>query len=213
MFMRCVCISMHMTRPSEQQPRTAVSLFKNIVTVLICVSLFAVPVSAQFMMGPLNEGPQQSLNLDCLDESESEISNRLTTFANRALDILPTSVRNRVVNERVSIKVGSSTYFSAVVNEQTQIESVQAGQIEDPTLIAETDCETIERISSSDSPSVTLRRSISQGDITWRGVNPSSDAAVSYGSKGVQAYHIADNSEVGNVDDGTDGFTNGLSYS
>lgn len=203
-----------MTRPSEQQPRTPVSLFKTIMTVIICVSLFAVPVSAQLMMvEQISEDPQQTLNLDCLDESESEIASRLATFANEALDILPNSVRNRVVNERVSIKVGSSTYFSAVVNEQTQIESVQAGRLEDPTLIAETDCETIERISSSDSPSVTLRRSISQGDITWRGVDPSSDAAVSYGSKGVQAYHIAENSEVGNVNDGADGFTNGLAYS
>jgi hypothetical protein len=192
-----------------------VRVLKNAVTVILCVLVFVVPVQAVALGGTGSfdiDGDGPAANLDCLDEDRGEISDQLGRLAGRTMDILPESVQNRVVGEKLSIIVGGSSYFAATVSETGTIERVRTGQAENPTVIVRTECQTVADIESAASPTAALERSISRGDVRLRGTSTTSDAAASYGGKGIQAYHITQSSETGNVQDGTDGFTSGLVY-
>lgn len=209
-----------MTEHSGLIKRLDSSAIKNLATVVACVLLFTVPISAQVLaaaptdMAGNHEASKATvfMNLDCLEQDESEVTSQMESYAKRTMNILPASIRNRAADERIIISIEGTTYFSAVVSEQANVEQVRTGRLEDPTIKAETDCVTIQRISTADSPSTALEKSISQNDIEWEGVSASKDAAVAYGSKSVQTYHIVKSGETGDVKDGADGFTNGLVY-
>lgn len=191
-----------------------VTALKNAVTVVLCVLVFVVPVQAVAMGGAGslvdNNGPVA--NLDCLDEDQSEISERLGSLAEQTMAILPESVQSRVVGEQLSIIVGGGSYFAATVSEAGTVEQVRIGQAEDPTVVVRAECQTVADIQASESSSAALERSISRGEVTLQGTSTTSDVAASYGSKGVQAYHITQSSETGGVEEGTDGFSSGLVY-
>lgn len=191
-----------------------VSALKNAATVGICVLVFLLPIQAVALGGTpsvsADGGP--AANLDCLNEDQDEISDQISEFAGQTVDILPDSVRTRVVGEQLSIVIGGSTYFAATVSESGTVESVRTGQTENPTVIVRAECETIATIRDAESPSTSLERSISRGDITLRGTSTTSDATASYGKKGVQAYYITQSSETGGVQEGASGFTSGLVY-
>lgn len=194
-----------------------VSILKSAATAVLCVLLFAVPVQAVAIGGAgslsaMDGQAGPAANLDCLDESRGEITSRLGSLAGRTMAILPESVQSRVVGEQLSIVIGGSTHFAATVSEAGTVQRVRAGQAEDPSVVVRTDCQTVADIEDAESPSAALERSISQGRITLDGTSATADATVSYGSKGVQTYHIVQSSETGDIEDGTEGFTNGLVY-
>lgn len=193
-----------------------IPILKNAATVVLCVLVFVVPVQAVAFGGAgtlpaLDEGGPVA-NLDCLDEDRGDVSSQLGSLAGETMAILPDSVQSRIVGEQLSIVIGGSTHFAATVSEAGIVEQVRTGRAENPTVIIRTECRTVSEIVSADSPSAALERRISRGDITLRGTSATADATVSYGSKGVQAYHIAQSPEAGTVQDGADGFTSGLVY-
>jgi hypothetical protein len=207
-----------MRESSESDDRSDSAIVKNAITVLVCLVVFTVAVSAPVLAVTSADGPSRdgdatasAADLSCVAEDE-DVSGNLRTIAEETMAALPASVRDRAADERILISVEGSTFFSAIVNEGKEVTSVREGKIDDPTIRVQTDCATIDRIVSSDSPSTALERSISRGDIVWEGVGTARDAALSYGSKAVQMNHIVSSSESGTVQDGVDGFRKGLVF-
>ncbi len=157
-------------------------------------------------------GPDEQPNLGCLDAEESEIRDQLDTIAQQTLAALPPALQSRAAGERVEVRIGDTnpTYFGAVVSEGSEVETVQSGRISNPTITGETDCRTVDRITSAEKPPVEFRASLSRNDITWEGATAGRDAAVSYGSKGLQMSHIVASDDTGDTGDATDGFLDGL---
>lgn len=200
-----------MTDTFEEVLPLETSTLKSVLTATLCVVGFTVAASAG-VMAVATSGQGDDAGLSCLEEDQSTVTDRLSSLTQQTMDILPASARNSAAGEQIVISVEGSTYFSADVNEESEVEEVRSGRADDPTIVAETDCETIDRISRSETPSTTLQQAISQGDISWRGTSATSDATVAYASKGVQAYYIVESAETGDVQNGTDGFTSGLVY-
>lgn len=189
---------------------------KKALTVLVCLVVVLVALSAPVLAVTPTDGNSQdsdadaslAADLSCIDD----VSGNLQSIAEKTMEALPASVRDQAAEERILISIEGSTYFSAVVNEQQEVTRVKERKIDDPTYRVQTDCNTIDRIVSSDSPSRELERSISRGDIVWEGVGTARDAAVSYGSKAVQMKYIVSSSDTGNVENGVDGFRKGLLF-
>lgn len=156
--------------------------------------------------------PTHQSSLDCLTAEESEIRSRLDSLATQTMAALPTEVQSRAAGERIEIAVGdpNPAYFGAVVDENSTVRTVQSGRLDGPTVTAETDCRTIDRVTSAENPSDALRQSISRNEITWEGTTPGRDALLGYGSKGIQMSHIRSSGEVGDALDALDGFVNGV---
>jgi hypothetical protein len=201
-----------MTDTFEEGLPLETSTLKSVLTAALCVVGFTVAASAGVMAVATSGQGDAAAGLSCLEEDQSAVTDRLSSLTQQTMDILPASARNSAAGEQIVISVEESTYFSANVTEESEVEEVRSGRADDPTIVAETDCETIDRISTSETPSTTLQQAISRGDISWRGTSATSDATVAYASKGVQSYHIVESGETGDVQNGTDGFTNGLVY-
>lgn len=156
--------------------------------------------------------PTRQSGLDCLTAEESEIRSRLDSLARQTMAALPAEVQSRAAGERIEIAVGdpNPAYFGAVVDENSTVRTVQSGRLDGPTVTAETDCRTIDRVTSAENPSDALRQSISRNEITWEGTTPGRDALLGYGSKGVQMSHIRSSREVGDALDALEGFVNGV---
>ena len=154
----------------------------------------------------------QQSNLACLDMEQSEVRDQLRDIAEQVLDALPAQFRSVASGERVELGVGDTdtTYFGAVVSGAPAIETVQSGQLDAPTIVAETDCATVDRITASEETSEALARSLARGDITWQSASSGRSAALAYGSKAVQAGYIASSGGTGDTSDAVDGFVNGV---
>lgn len=156
--------------------------------------------------------PFPQSNLDCLTAEESEIRAQLDSLATQTMAALPTEVQSRAAGERIEIAIGNPNpiYFGAVIDEHSTVQSVQSGRLDGPTITAETDCQTIDRITSAENSSDALRQSISRDEFTWEGTTPGRDALLGYGSKAIQMDYIRSSGKVGNALDALDGFVNGV---
>jgi len=156
--------------------------------------------------------PTSQSSLDCLTARESEIRSRLDSLAVQTMSALPTQVQSRVAGERIELVIGdpNPTYFGVVIDEHSTVQTVQSGRLDRATVTAETDCRTIDRITSAGNSPDVLRQSISRNDITWEGTTPGRDGLLGYGSKGIQMSHITSSREVGDALDALDGFVNGV---
>lgn len=156
--------------------------------------------------------PFPQSNLDCLTAEESEVRAQLDSLATQTMAALPTEVQSRAAGERIEIAIGDPNpiYFGAVIDEHSTVQSVQSGRLDGPTITAEADCQTIDRITSAENSSDALRQSISRDEITWKGTTPGRDALLGYGTKGIQMDYIRSSGKVGNALDVLDGFVNGV---
>ena len=188
------------------QTSAAVIVLSLVVSVMMMS--FALPVYAQ--VGSTTS--MSAADLGCVEENQSDVSERLDDLATQTTSSLPAAVQNQIAGERVIITVGENTHFSAIVDEQAKVQDVRVGEIENPTLRAETDCQTIQRIANSDSPESELQRAISQGKIDWRGTTAQADAAANYGSRSVQTAQVVSEGETGNAQDAADGFSSGVTF-
>jgi len=159
-------------------------------------------------------------SLSCFDMRTEEVRNQINTLASdrinrlirRGTRAMPNSVRNAMADEKINVKVGSE-YFGIFTNEDAEVDRVQTNRLENPTVQAETECQTVKNIVEAESERRALEAAISRGEITWEGVSTTSEVATSYGSKVVQTIHIltAKNS-TGSMEDAAEGFTSGLMF-
>jgi len=181
----------------------------RIVAVLgICLAILisAGPVYA----GTLGAGPAQTDPADACPGVDLDVEAELGDLVGETADSLPDVANDAVVGERISARVGD-TRFGVVVNDEGEVTETTRGRLDDPTLRARTDCETVQRIANAEDKRATARRAISTGDITWEGVGGVKNVQVAFGSKAVQVYDIIDSSNsTGNTGDAVDGFSKGL---
>jgi len=156
--------------------------------------------------------PTQQSNLACLDFEQSKIRGRLGELGEQTMAALPSTLQSRAVGERIEIQIGDTNpaHFGAVVSENSTVRTVEAGRLDRPTLTAETDCQTVDHITSAENSSAALRRSISRNEITWTGATSGRDALVSYGSKVIQMSQITSSGDIGDARDAIAGFVNGV---
>ncbi len=180
------------------------AIFAVATIILVGTSVLAMPALAQ------QDAADVAGDLSCVDESHTEMADRISSLADRGTEELPASLQSRIAGERIEITIGDSTKFTARVDPRANVQEVSTGSPTNPTLLISTDCETIDRIAQSATPQRELEGSVSNGAIDIHSPSPQRDAAVSYGSKAVQTYHIASEGDTGTAGDAADGFRNGL---
>lgn len=191
----------------ESSDRLRIGRVATVVVACLALTLAAGPVYAGALSAM--SGGHDAQTAAC-PGSGVDVQGELSDLIGETADSLPDVARDAVVGERVRARVGE-TYFGVVVNGDGEVTETTRGRLENPTLKARTDCETVARIANAEDKRAAARRAISTGDITWEGVGGAKNVQVAFGSKAVQVYEIvnSDNSG-GNASDAIDGFSKGL---
>lgn len=180
-----------------------------LVGVGLAVTLVVGPVSGPALLTGAGPGAQQQPV--CLESRVDDPSSEMGNLVGATIDSLPDAARDAMVGERISIRIDSS-YYGIIVDEAGEIVDATTGQLDEPTIRARTDCDTVDRILGAESRADALRQAISNDDITWEGVGGAKNVQIAAGSKALQVYDIVTAEDsAGDVGDAGDGFQKGLS--
>lgn len=177
---------------------------------IVAVTFAAMMVMMTASVTPVGADTHDETGLDCLEETESELADRLHDVATETVSELPPNTREAIADERSILTVDESTHFSGSTDSVGNVETVQVGEMADPSLLIRTDCQTVDAILNAENTWAELELRISQGDIEFEGVTVQTDVVVNYITSFVQAQHIIRSGESGDLDDAAEGFINGL---
>lgn len=110
--------------------------------------------------GTSHENSGKDLNL-----TEEELQQLKKTYNNNTEEI-PKVAENLIGGQNVNLEIGNQSYLMEL--EGLEMERLQKGELEDPTLEVEADRETVKDITESESPREELKQELQDGGVNYR---------------------------------------------